>query len=129
LNVRKLTKILNSNAVLYTIEFQKRGLPHAHILIFLKDKSKCHDPSQIDDIICAEIPDKDEDPEAYAAVENYMMHGPCGEANTKSPCMVENRCTKHFQKNTTQKQQLMKKGFRCTRGETMGDKSKREKLH
>ena len=93
MNVRKLTKILNSNAVLYTIEFQKRGLPHAHILIFLKDKSKCHDPSQIDDIICAEIPDKDED--TYVAME---MHGLCGEASTKSPCMMENKCTKHFPK-------------------------------
>jgi len=39
-------------------------------LILLKDKSKCHDPSQIDDIICAKIPYKNEDPEAYAAVEN-----------------------------------------------------------
>ena len=111
MNVRKLTKILNSNAVLYTIEFQKRELPHAHILIFLKDKSKCHDPSQIDDIICAEIPNKDEDPEAYEAVKNYMMHGPCGEANTKSPCMVENRCTKHFPKKYNSETTIDEEGF------------------
>ena len=126
-NDKKSNKFEIFNAVLYTIEIQKRGLPQAHILILLKDKSKCHDPSQIDDIICSKIPDKDEDPEAYVAVENYMMHVPCGEANTKSPCMVDNKCTKHFpKKNTTQKQQSMKKDFKCTRGERMGNKSKRE---
>ena len=31
---------------------------------------------QIDKIIRAEIPNKDEDPEAFGAVENIMMHGP-----------------------------------------------------
>jgi hypothetical protein len=25
-----------------------------------------------------------------------MMHGPCGEANQKSACMMEHKCTKHF---------------------------------
>ncbi|XP_062206116.1 uncharacterized protein LOC133907991 [Phragmites australis] len=87
-----------TTSVLYTIEFQKRGLPHAHILVFLKDKSKFHDPTHIDDIICAEIPNKNEDPKAYAAVENFMMHGPCGEANPNSSCMMDNRCNKHFPK-------------------------------
>jgi hypothetical protein len=27
-----------------------------------------------------------------------MMHGPCGEANKKSVCMEDHRCTKHFSK-------------------------------
>jgi hypothetical protein len=26
------------NAIVYTIEFQKRGLPHAHIIIWLKKR-------------------------------------------------------------------------------------------
>ncbi|KAJ1273706.1 hypothetical protein BS78_05G005300 [Paspalum vaginatum] len=98
-------------SVIYTIEFQKRGLPHAHILIFLKDKSKCHDPTNIDEIISAEIPDKDNDPEAYAAVENYMMHGPCGDANIKSPCMVDNKCTKHFPKSFNSETTIDEEGF------------------
>jgi len=37
--------------VIYAIEFQKRGLPHAHILIFLKDWKKCNDPREINNII------------------------------------------------------------------------------
>jgi hypothetical protein len=56
------------------------------------------DPSIIDKLISAEIPDKEQDPVAYAAVENYVIHGPCGEANKNSVCMEDNRCTKHFPK-------------------------------
>jgi hypothetical protein len=41
---------------------------------------------------------KKEDPMAYVAVENYMIHGPCGELNKNSVCMKDNRCTKHFSK-------------------------------
>ena len=37
--------------MIYAIEFQKRGLPHAHVLIFLKDRKKCNDPREIDNII------------------------------------------------------------------------------
>ncbi|XP_062189934.1 uncharacterized protein LOC133892964 [Phragmites australis] len=102
---------LHQRPVIYTIEFQKRGLPHAHILIFLKDRNKCHDPTQIDDIISAEIPDKEEDPEAYATVENFMMHGPCGETNKNSPCMVDNKCTKHFPKGFNSETIIDEDGF------------------
>ncbi|XP_031279085.1 uncharacterized protein LOC116137522 [Pistacia vera] len=39
------------------------------------------------------------DPIAFAAVENYMIHGPCGDANRNSPCMHKGKCQKHFPKN------------------------------
>ena len=44
-------------AQVYTIEFQKRGLPHAHMLIILADECKPREPSDYDRIVCAEIPD------------------------------------------------------------------------
>ncbi|XP_062227418.1 uncharacterized protein LOC133925540 [Phragmites australis] len=100
-----------TTSVLYTIEFQKRGLPHAHILVFLKDKRKFYDPTHIDDIICAEIPDKNEDPKAYAAVENFMMHGPCGEANPNSSCMMDSRCNKYFPKRYNSDTTIDEDGF------------------
>ncbi|XP_072090419.1 uncharacterized protein [Arachis hypogaea] len=64
-------------AVVYTIEFQKRGLPHAHILLFLHKDDKFPTAEDIDKIISAEIPDKELDPEYFEAVEKHMIHGPC----------------------------------------------------
>ncbi|XP_021729317.1 uncharacterized protein LOC110696333 [Chenopodium quinoa] len=86
---RKFGKVI---ANFYVIEFQKRGLPHAHILITLalEDKPKC--PEDIDVIISAEIPDKDVDPLAFETVTKNMLHGPCG------PCLIDGKCSKHFPK-------------------------------
>ncbi|XP_074305486.1 uncharacterized protein LOC141640695 [Silene latifolia] len=60
--------------VIYTVEFQKRGLPHAHICLFLRPESKQTDPSEIDKIIGVELPDKAQDPTGYEASCNscYM---------------------------------------------------------
>ncbi|XP_058741411.1 uncharacterized protein LOC131613788 [Vicia villosa] len=71
-------------AFMYTIEFQKRGLPHAHILVFLHPQSKYPTPSDIDKIICAEIPDPAVHPALYDLVSAYMMNGPCGPLRMKS---------------------------------------------
>ncbi|XP_019182121.1 PREDICTED: uncharacterized protein LOC109177263 [Ipomoea nil] len=85
-------------AVIYTIEFQKRGLPHAHILLFLQANSEFADPGFMDTIISAEIPDKVTANEYYKHVGEFMLHGPCGAARMKSPCMANGKCSKHFPK-------------------------------
>lgn len=84
--------------VIYTIEFQKRGLPHAHILIFLALCSRIVQPSEIDHIITAEIPNESTDPDLYKIVSNFMIHGPCGVQRLSSPCMVHQKCSKYFPK-------------------------------
>ncbi|CAN1341002.1 hypothetical protein LINPERPRIM_LOCUS39035 [Linum perenne] len=81
------------------IEFQKRGLPHAHMLLFLSAEDKIHDAASIDVVISAEIPDPIIDPLCYKAVEKFMFHGPCGAAFPNAPCITENKCTKHFPKS------------------------------
>ena len=75
-------------AVVYTIEFQKRGLPHAHICLFLNDESKLPSVEHVDNFISAEIPDKNLDPDLYTLVSDYMILGPCGVAKPNCPCMV-----------------------------------------
>ncbi|XP_074328085.1 uncharacterized protein LOC141665999 [Apium graveolens] len=76
-------------ACLYTIELQKRGLPHAHILLFLHPSWKNPSPEYMDTIISAEFPDINTDPDAYYAVKKSMLHGPCGHGNTSSPCIYQ----------------------------------------
>lgn len=78
---------------MYSIEWQKRGLPHAHILIWLITKIT---PDQIDQIISAEIPDMNVDPELFEVVTKNMIHGPCGLLNNSSPCMSDGKCTKRY---------------------------------
>ncbi|XP_074297022.1 uncharacterized protein LOC141627694 [Silene latifolia] len=83
----------------YTIEFQKRGLPHAHILLWLKKEEVDLSTDYIDSIIHAEIPDKDRKPALYEAVSRFMVHGPCGEANRSCSCMVNDTCSKKYPKS------------------------------
>ncbi|XP_019163618.1 PREDICTED: uncharacterized protein LOC109159959 [Ipomoea nil] len=98
-------------AVIYTIEFQKRGLPHAHILLFLARKEVNSATSFMDTIISAEIPDKERDREYYNVVAEFMIHGPCGAARKKSPCMVNGRCSKHFPKRFVECSSLDEDGY------------------
>lgn len=84
---------------LYSVEWQKRGLPHAHILIWLAQKIR---PEEIDKIINAEIPDQNIDPELFQIVKTNMIHGPCGNLNMTSPCMENGKCTKRFPKDFLQ---------------------------
>ncbi|XP_076909945.1 uncharacterized protein LOC143567393 [Bidens hawaiensis] len=53
-------------AVVYTVEFQKRGLPHTHICLFMHADHKLPTVDHIDPFISAEIPDKKEDHELYS---------------------------------------------------------------
>ncbi len=46
----------NCVAYLYVVEFQKRGLPHAHILIIFDQDSRLRTTEDIDSIVCAELP-------------------------------------------------------------------------
>ncbi|KAL3635206.1 hypothetical protein CASFOL_019753 [Castilleja foliolosa] len=85
-------------ADLYTIEFQKRGLPHCHTLIWVTPSYKVRDATDIDKYISAEIPDPSTEPELYKIVTDLMIHGPCGLARPTSPCMRDSRCSKSFPK-------------------------------
>ena len=85
-------------ASVYVIEFQKRGLPHAHILIILQDRDKIRDIAKIDDLICAELPDPVINKKLYDIVTSQLLHGPCGQDDPTCVCMVDGKCSKDFPK-------------------------------
>ncbi|KAK2417432.1 hypothetical protein QL285_039731 [Trifolium repens] len=104
-------------AYMYTIEFQKRGLPHAHILIFLHPASKYPQPSDIDKIISAEIPNPQTEEELYNLVKKHMIHGPCGDivpTNSRqktAPCIKNGICSKFFPKKYVEETIVDKDGY------------------
>ncbi|KAJ4786766.1 ATP-dependent DNA helicase pif1, partial [Rhynchospora pubera] len=83
---------------IYTVEFQKRGIPHVHIVVWLADRTALSDPAAIDSVISAELPNPVTDPEGYAVVSRFMLHGPCGASRPMSPCMKDGKCKKYFPK-------------------------------
>ncbi|CAH1421261.1 unnamed protein product [Lactuca virosa] len=71
----------------YVIEFQKRGLPHAHFLLIMMPPYKLTNADHYDKIVCAEIPDPIRYPKMHELVVSHMIHGPCGSLNSDCPCM------------------------------------------
>lgn len=110
----------NCYAAVYTIEFQKRGLPHAHIVLWLAEADKPVSSEEIDSVVSAEIPDKETDPIGYDAVAQFMMHGPCGEANPKCPCMVNGKCTKLYPKPYSNSTTMDENGYALYRRRNTG---------
>ncbi|XP_054274451.1 uncharacterized protein LOC128994153 [Macrosteles quadrilineatus] len=74
-----------SSAFVYTIEFQKRGLPHLHLLVIMANEDKLRSPEEVDTFISAEIPN--DDPVLRELVLKWMIHNPCGELNPSASCM------------------------------------------
>ena len=104
--------IVSFVSVLQTVEFQKRGLPHAHILVW-QDKKKRGEVihASIDSFISAEIPDPVEDPLGYVLVAEFMMDGPCGHSHPKCPCMKDGRCSKKYPKEFQDDTSIDEAGF------------------
>nr|GEY46292.1 DNA helicase [Tanacetum cinerariifolium] len=73
-------------AVLYTVEFQKRGIPHCHTLLWIDESVRVHQNEHIDTYVSAELPSQHIDPQGHRIVSELMMHGPCGLANLSATC-------------------------------------------
>ena len=103
----------------YTIEYQKRGLPHMHLLLFIAASVKFQTPEQVNEVVCAEIPDPSWDPtgKLRTLVTAHMLHGPCGEDNLHAPCMVREfphsplKCSKRFPKPFTDQTLIHEDGY------------------
>jgi hypothetical protein len=103
------TKLGEQLCRIYVVEFQKRGLPHAHIVVILKEGDRPMSPADIDSLSSAELPplpaDDDDSPEAEAQrrlrklVLEHMVHNDCsGPDGRRCPCWddVKKRCGGNF---------------------------------
>jgi hypothetical protein len=93
--------------LVYTIEYQKHGLPHMHLLIFLHEQCKIRTPEQVDSFISAQIPDADVHPQLYEAVSNFMLHGPCN----ADRCLENGLCKKRFPKDFCPQTRMKEDGY------------------
>ena len=84
-------------AYMAVIEFQKRGLPHMHLVLILNNETRPKSADDYDRFVCAEIP-----PPSCAKLRELVLrfhiHGPCGRINPNCPCMENKVCTKHYPK-------------------------------
>ncbi|XP_074377164.1 uncharacterized protein LOC141718683 [Apium graveolens] len=88
--------ILNSlRKVMYVVKFQKRRLPHAHMLVWLHPDDRPNTIEKIDDLVCVEIPHKETD---LAGYNGHTFFDDCG-----FPVYQRGRMDKTIEKN---KQQL-----------------------
>jgi hypothetical protein len=93
----KMRRLGTFIAYVYSIEFQKRGLPHMHLMITLDEKDWPNTPEKIDLLVSAELPDPETSPALYNFITEFNIHGPC---ETK-PCWNGSICKSGFPKPYT----------------------------
>nr|GEX69253.1 DNA helicase [Tanacetum cinerariifolium] len=101
MKIRQFVKYLRDVKpfVVYTVEFQKRGLPHCHTLIWVDENSRIQNHEDINAFISAELSLLEVDPVCCKIVLEFMIHGPCGEICPTAACMKNSpKCAKYFPK-------------------------------
>ena len=105
LKLQALLDDLTKNGVLggakgwiWVVEFQKRGLPHAHILLIVRAEDKPRTPEDVDNRVCAELPDplNPQVADLLETISSRQLHGPCGPRHPSAPCMEDGQCTKGY---------------------------------
>ncbi|SGY19866.1 BQ5605_C017g08357 [Microbotryum silenes-dioicae] len=85
-------------AYVYVVKFQKRGLPHAHILLIMDPEDKLRTNNNYDKIVTAEIPDRDKFPALFETITNSMLHRRCNRPCNHTCHDKHGKCTKQFPK-------------------------------
>ncbi|KAK0427397.1 hypothetical protein QR680_010208 [Steinernema hermaphroditum] len=124
----------------YSVEFQQRGMPHAHIVISLAGDPKTKVAQKIDEICQAELPvlPSEGDPEYRRIkrlrdiVEELMMHSPC-ENNNTAYCRQHTKrhwrtCSKRFPKPFRNFSSLLEDDYALLRRPDNGECSSRNPL-
>ncbi|PIA50920.1 hypothetical protein AQUCO_01100021v1 [Aquilegia coerulea] len=107
-------------ANVYTIEFQKRGLPHMHTLLFLHPEDKIRTTDQVDRIVSAEFPDPIKHPALFETIKKCMVHGPCGTRNMESVCMENKVCKSRYPRENVNDTRIDVDGYPIYRRRKIG---------
>ena len=80
---------------IHVVEYQKRGLPHAHILVCLHHDDKLRTVADYDRVVSARLPDKQEQPELYSIVRRGPHKNSCaGGSSSNSGSTSSNNNTR-----------------------------------
>ncbi|VDK42808.1 unnamed protein product [Cylicostephanus goldi] len=93
------------------VEWQKRGLPHCHMLLIMTANSKPRNSDQIDAVVQACLPDKATNPRLFDIVVSNMVHRNCGATSPTAPCMINGRCSKNFPKEFREETAISADGY------------------
>ena len=114
--------------IVWTIEYQKRGLPHVHILLFLHPEDRFMTADRIDQIVSAEFPDPQMDPTGQLTdlIRRTMVHGPCGDWTPQIACRRSNTggrsryCSKQYPRNWQEETFIKEDGYPLYRRRSNG---------
>jgi hypothetical protein len=112
----------------WTIEYQKRGLPHLHLLVFLKTDHQFLTAANIDRFISAEIPTDDDamSQELRAIIQSTMVHSHCAGGNHRAPCMqglnplIASVCRKGYPRQFQEETSIHEDGYPSYRRRNTG---------
>ena len=93
------------------IEFQKAGLPHAHICIRLAEQHRFTNIDEIDRLVSAMVPDE-KDKELHTLVMQFMIH------QCSAKCVVNGNCKKGYPKELVERTYIDNRGACITDGTT-----------
>ncbi|XP_072087853.1 uncharacterized protein [Arachis hypogaea] len=77
------------SAVCILLSSKKRGLPHAHMLLWLNGENNLQSVEIVNEFICAKLPNALKFLALYNVVTKYMIHGLCSRIRPSSPCMKD----------------------------------------
>jgi len=112
----------------WTIEYQKRGLPHLHLLVFLRTDHQFLTAANIDRFISAELPTE---PDAIGEklcgiIQSAMVHTYCAGGNGQAMCMhglnalTTQTCRKGYPRQFQEETLITEDGYRLYRSRDIG---------
>ena len=114
-DIRKKNVLGENIAMVMVTEYQKRGLPHCHAILWNNKKTSPKDPFNVDHVVHAEIPNHETHPKLYKAVSEYVMHTDCLR-NRASPCLQRGKdgkchCKSNFPKDFSHSTGIQRDGY------------------